>query len=89
MPKYLDRHLLNTPPIAIEAAIKEIIRTLSLTQRMVNTAMESFFKNDGKSLDKITRREEAVDALRESITNYLVELMQRELSAEESKKSLC
>ncbi|MFH0826868.1 MAG: Na/Pi cotransporter family protein [Candidatus Omnitrophota bacterium] len=86
MPKYLDRHLLNTPPIAIEAAIKEIIRTLSLTQRMVNTAMESFFKNDGKSLDKITRREEAVDALRESITNYLVELMQRELSAEESKK---
>ncbi len=86
LPKYLDRHLLNTPPFAIEAAIKEIIRTLSLTQRMVHTAMESFFKNDGKSLDKITRREEAVDSLREAVTNYLVELMQQELSVEESRK---
>lgn len=85
-PKYLDRHLLNTPPIAIEASIKEIIRTLGLTQKMVGTAMESFFNNDARALDKITRREEAVDALRESITNYLVELMQQELGVEESRK---
>lgn len=86
LPKYLERHLLNTPPIAIEAAIKEIIRTLGLTQKMVGVVMESFFKNDSRSLEKITRREEAVDSLREAITNYLVELMQRELSQEESKK---
>lgn len=86
LPKYLDRHLLSTPPIAIEAAIKEIIRTLGLTKKMVAIAMESFIKNDTRSLDKITRREEAVDSLRESITTYLVELMQQELSPEESKK---
>jgi len=86
LPKYLERHLLNTPPIAIEAAIKEIIRTLGLTQRMVTLAMESFFKNDANSLEKITRGEEAVDSLREAITNYLVELMQRELSQEDSRK---
>jgi phosphate:Na+ symporter len=86
LPKYLDRHLLNTPPIAIEAAIKEIIRTLGLTQRMVGMAMNSLINNDSKSLEKITRGEEAVDSLREAITNYLVELMQRELSQEESRK---
>lgn len=86
LPKYLERHLLNTPPIAIEAAIKEIIRTLSLTQRMVRIAMDSFLKNDAKSLEKVTRSEEAVDSLREAITNYLIELMQQELSREESVK---
>jgi phosphate:Na+ symporter len=86
LPKYLERHLLNTPPIAIDAAIKEIIRTLSLTQRMVTIAMDSFIKNDAKPLEKITRGEQAVDSLREAITNYLVELMQQELSLEESKK---
>ncbi len=86
LPKYLERHLLNTPPIAIEAAIKEIIRTLSLTQRMVRIAMDSFLKNDAKYLEKVTRSEEAVDSLREAITNYLIELMQRELSREESVK---
>jgi len=86
LPKYLERHLLNTPPIAIEAAIKETVRTLGLTQRMVGTAMNSFLKNDPKPLEKITRGEEAVDSLREAITNYLVELMQQELSQEESRK---
>jgi phosphate:Na+ symporter len=86
IPRYLERHLLNTPSIGIEAAIKEIIRTLSLTQKMVSTAMDSFFRNDSKSLERITRREEAVDSLRTAITDYLVELMQRELSPEDSRK---
>jgi len=86
LPKYLERHLLNTPPIAIEAAIKETIRTLGLTQRMVALATDSFFKNNANSLEKITRGEEAVDSLREAITNYLVELMQRELSQNDSRK---
>ncbi len=86
MPKFLERHLLNTPPIAIEAAVKEIVRTLRLTQKMVGTAMDAFLKNNPRALEKITRNEEAVDSLREAITNYLVELMQRELSAEESRK---
>jgi len=86
LPKYLERHLLNTPSIAIDAATREIIRTLGLTQRMVSLAMDSFFKNDSGSLDKISRSEEAVDSLREAITNYLVELMQQELSQEESIK---
>ncbi|MFH1269659.1 MAG: Na/Pi cotransporter family protein [Candidatus Omnitrophota bacterium] len=86
LPKYLDRRLLNTPPIALDAAIKEIIRTLGLTQKMLGIAMDSFIKNDSRSLEKITRREEAVDSLREAITNYLVELMQQELSLEESRK---
>ncbi len=86
LPKYLDRHILSTPPIAIEAAVKEIIRTLELTQKMVGLAMDSFIKNDSKSLDRITRGEEAIDSLREAITNYLVELMQQELGVGESKK---
>ncbi|MFA5356638.1 MAG: Na/Pi cotransporter family protein [Candidatus Omnitrophota bacterium] len=86
LPKYLDRRLLNTPPIALDAAIKEIIRTLGLTQRMLDIAIDSFVKNDSRSLEKITRREEAVDSLREAITNYLVQLMQQELSSGESRK---
>jgi len=85
-PKYLEPHLLNTPPIAMDAATKEIIRTLALAKKMVSFAMDSFFKDDLKSLSKITKGEEAVDNLRLFITNYLVELMQRELSVEESIK---
>jgi len=86
LPKYLEKHLLNTPPIAIEASIKEIVRTLGLTKKMVKISMDSFFNNELGPLEKITRREEAVDSLREAITDYLVQLMQNELGQEESKK---
>ena len=86
LPKYLERHLLNTPSIAIEAAIKEIIRTLGIAKRITAIAMDGFFKNNSTSLNKVTQGEEAVDSLREAITNYLVELMQRELSVDDSKK---
>jgi len=86
LPKYLEKHLLNTPPIAIEASIKEIVRTLGLTKKMIRISMDSFFNNDLRPLDNVTRKEEAVDSLREAITDYLVQLMQNELGQEESKK---
>ncbi|MBU1809509.1 MAG: Na/Pi cotransporter family protein [Candidatus Omnitrophica bacterium] len=85
-PKYLDKYLLNTPPIAIEASVKEIVRTLDVAKKMVAIVMHGLRHNDLKILDKVTRREEAVDSLREAITEYLVKLMQQELGADESKK---
>jgi len=86
MPKYLEPHLLSTPPIAIDAVKKETVRTLELTKKMINLAMESFYKNNPKSLDKITRGEEAVDSMREAVTNYLVDLMGEELTRAQSQK---
>jgi phosphate:Na+ symporter len=86
VPTYLENHLLNTPAIAIDAATREIIRTLKLTKKMIVSAMDGFFKDDIKYLQKIDAEEDAVDARRLDITNYLVELMQRELSEDVSKK---
>ena len=85
-PRYLENHLLNTPPVAIEAATKEIIQTLKFSQKMINLAMESFFHNNPKLLVKIQEREDMVDSRRFAITNYLVELMERTLNHEESRK---
>ncbi len=86
VPKYLEQHLLNTPSVAIGAATKEIIRTLKITQQMVRIAMEGFFEGNPRFLNKVVQKEEGVDALRLAVTNYLVELMQRELSPQQSAK---
>lgn len=86
LPKYLEQHLLNTPSVAIGAASREIIRTLKITQQMVRIAMQGFLKNNLRILNKVIQKEEAVDALRLATTNYLVELMQRELSPQQSAK---
>jgi len=86
IPTYLENHLLNTPAIAIDAATREIIRTLKLTKKMITSAMQGFFEGDMKYLQKIDAEEDAVDSRRLDITNYLVELMQRELNEEVSRK---
>jgi len=85
-PKYLERHLLNTPALALRAATEEIVRTLKLTRLMVNQGMQGFFEGNSRALIKVEKGEEAVDDLREAVTNYLMELMQREISEEESRK---
>ena len=85
-PKYLEKHLLNTPHAALDAAIKEMTRMTELAQSMISDAMRGFFNGDVKSLELIPKKEVAVDNLQEAITDYLMELMQREITPEIAHK---
>jgi len=84
-PQYLEKHLLDTPPIAIEQARKESVRMAELACRSVSAAAQSFFEKNPKLLKPVPELEQAVDNLQSAITGYLVELSQRDLSQEESE----
>ncbi|MFH1062687.1 MAG: Na/Pi cotransporter family protein [Candidatus Omnitrophota bacterium] len=79
-PKFLEKHLLATPLVAFEASMKEVMRMAALTKEMIGDAMNGFFKDDMKSLALVSKKEVAVDNLQEGITNYLMQIMQKELS---------
>lgn len=85
-PKFLEKHLLQTPVVALDAAIKETIRMAELAQSMMNDAMNGFLKGDSKSLEMISKKEVVLDNLQEAVTDYLMELMQKELSPEIARK---
>lgn len=85
-PKYIERHLLTTPSIALSATLKEMRRMAKLTKDMINDAMEGFYENKRGSLEKVDQKERVVDDLQTAITNYLVELTQKDLSKEQSEK---
>lgn len=85
-PRYLEKNLLHTPTIALEAATKEVVHMATISKEMVEDAMSAFFQHNRKAFDLVSRKEAAVDRLQESISQYLVELTQRELSLEISKK---
>lgn len=85
-PKYLEKHLINTPLVALDASTKEIIRMAKLAKSMVSDAMDGFLNSDVKALSHVDRKERAVDSLQEAITNYLMELTQVRLSPEQAKK---
>ncbi len=84
--KYLEKHLLETPPIAMEQAKKEVGRMLDLAGRSVSFAMKGFLENDAKATKPVSNLEQAVDTLQSEITQYLVELSQRNLEREESEE---
>ncbi len=85
-PKFLEKHLLLTPTIAIDASIKEMIRMTELACSMFDDAIKGFLRGDLKALKLVSRKEKVVDNLQEAITNYLMELMQKEISPEIANK---
>ncbi len=85
-PKFLEKHLLDTPPVALDQAAKELVRMTQVAQSAIHCAMQGFFSRDSRLLDKVASQEEAVDNLQKEITQYLVEISQRSLTPEESEK---
>lgn len=85
-PQYLEKHLLDTPPIAMEQARKETVRMMQIAVKSVSAASKSFMENDLSALKPVSNLEQAVDNLQSAITQYLVELSQRSLSEEESEE---
>jgi len=85
-PQYLEKHLLNTPPIALEQAKREIMRMLTLANTSISSAVKGFIEDDTAALKPVSGIEEAVDNLQSEITQYLVELSEKDLSSEESEE---
>ena len=76
-PKYLEKHLLDTPPIALEQARKETVRMLNMACESVELSATNLDDVDRKAMKKVNQLEQAVDNLQSEITQYLVELSQK------------
>jgi phosphate:Na+ symporter len=86
VPQYLEKRLLDTPPVALEQATKEIVRMAKLSREAINNAVEGFFNNDRKLLAKACKREKVTDDLQKEIAQYLIELSQRNLNPDEAEE---
>jgi len=85
-PVVLERHLLNTPEIAIDQAGREIVRMAKVAKEAVNQAIEGLDEDDRSKLELTQKTEDAVDNLQYEITSYLAALSRKELSDELSIK---
>lgn len=85
-PQYLEEHLLDTPPLAMQQVRNEIVYMLSVAKKSVIAAVEGLMENNEKKLQKAITYEQATDDLQSEITQYVIELSQRELTPEESQE---
>jgi len=82
--QYLEPNLLNTPSVALQQAIKEVIYMVRKGQNSMNESCELLCDSRAGLAAKIIEREHDIDRLQREITDYLVQLSRQPLTAGES-----
>ena len=85
-PKYLDEKVLETPTVALTNAAREALRIADMTDVMLQTAWDSFQKNDQALVDKAKLIDTTIDRLYKALKAYVVRINQGMLTPEESKR---
>jgi len=85
-PVALEKHLLNTPVIALEQAKREILRMARSAKEAITRSVTGMINDDRKQLGSVRGVEDFIDMLQLEITSYLSTLSQRNLSDEVSNE---
>ena len=81
----LDERLFNSPAVAIQQA-KSAVETMARNAASnYGAAVPLLFKYDAETVATVAQREEIVDKLEATISNYLIKLTDKELSESESQ----
>ncbi len=83
-PVTLEKHLLDTPVIALEQTKSEIVRMAHTAKQALMIAISGIISDDRKGLGKVREIEDFIDMQQLEITSYLTALSRRNLSDEVS-----
>jgi phosphate:Na+ symporter len=84
-PKFLEKHLLDTPALAIQQAITELIRMAGIAREALQVSIRAFFQYEPSLEEQIRKKEAAIDMLQKEITQYLVETSERNLDPSDAE----
>jgi len=84
--KHLDSKYIDIPSMALTQARAEIIRMGEAAQKMYDDVILCLKERNLKKLSKWRKREDALDILQREITQFLVRVMQGQISPEESRE---
>jgi phosphate:Na+ symporter len=83
-PVALEKHLLDTPVIALEQTKQEIIRMAQTAKKAVMRSISGIIDDNAKELGSVRGLEDFIDMMQLEITSYLSALSRRNLSDEVS-----
>ncbi len=83
-PKYLDKELLSTPPLALDRARREVGRLGDRVDEMLNASLPAVTTGTEEDLHDLAELDSDIDILHGHIVEYLGQISLGELSSEES-----
>jgi phosphate:Na+ symporter len=84
--KFLDKHFIDTPSVALNQARQEVIRMGVGAHIMFNDVINSLYDRKLEKLSNWRKREDALDILQKEITNFLVKVSQGVVTPYDSKE---
>lgn len=82
--KFIDDRVLDTPPVAVGQARREVKRMAEITLEMTQETILFLKDKDIKRIKGLEKKEDLVDILQRDIHAFLVKLSQRSISVETS-----
>lgn len=76
---HIDRRLLATPAAAAGATLQELARMARLCRRLVAGSTEVLINSESARTETLWAQDDAIDDIQDEITEYLVELMDRDI----------
>lgn len=87
-PKHLDFNNMSSPAVCLACAKRETLNMAYIVQKMLNSSLPVLRDNDRELLNSIVRMDDSVDGLYVEIKLYIAQVLQSELTQEESQKAL-
>ena len=72
--KYIDKHLLNTPSIAMMQVKKEIINMMELAHANIRLGFKRIIDHDNSNDKEIIETEDKIDYINNKLTDFMIEL---------------
>ena len=72
--KYIDRHLLDTPTVALMQVKREIINMMHLAQDNLRLGFKRILEQDASHDKELIETEDKIDYINNQITSFLIEL---------------
>ncbi|MEM5453035.1 Na/Pi cotransporter family protein [Paraburkholderia guartelaensis] len=84
-PRYLDESALQSPPLALACAAREVIRMSEIVEAMLRESVPVLLANDRRAVSDVASRDDTVDVLHDAIKRYVTELTREPLSEEDRR----
>ena len=82
--KYIDKHLLDTPTVALMQVKREIINMMTLSHENLKLGFNRIINQDASKDKELVETEDKIDYINNQITSFLIELSNR-LSSKDEK----